>query len=468
MAVAVVVVLGRIFAVAGPFGPNDFSRWGTVAALLETGDYGIGHRVEEADGTHRDLKAPVMIDVLLHPKTKVFYSSKPPLLPTLLALEAKLLDALFGWSAKEQGARVLRLLLATFNGLPLLLYLLAFALVLQRLDAGEGATAALLVTAGFGTFATTFANTITNHVPATAAAGLALFALVRLWHGDRRPRLFLLVGFATGVTASQEIPGLALLPAVAFPLFLLDGRKTVAFFLPAFLVPMIGFVVTNQQALGEPFYFYRPDPIWSQFPGSYWTNRRGIDAGEASHLAYVLHFTLGHHGVLSLSPIFFFAALGMARPFSKRPASVTLVAVAGMAVTVLLRYAYKRWNVPLPVVMSLPAVGGALALAHPWGWWKVEERRRELVPRVALCSTMLTLSFYLIHTSNYGGVSSGPRWVMWLTPFWLAAALLPVERALRDRRGRFLVVAAVLISVFSASYPISNPWVHPWLYALTQ
>lgn len=461
------MVFGRIFSVAGPFGPNDMSRWGTVAALLETGDYSIGRRIENPDGTYRDVKAPVMIDVLLHPKTKRFYSSKPPLLPTLLAFEARLLESFFGWSATQEGTRVLRVLLATFNGLPLLLYLLAFAIVLRRLDAGEQGTAALLITAGFGTFATTFANTITNHVLATSAAGLALFALVRLWQGERRPRFFLLAGLATGVTASQEIPGLAFLPAVAFPLLVTDPRKTAAFFLPAFLLPLIAFFVTNQLALGEPFYFYHPDPIWSQFPGSYWTDRRGIDAGESSHLAYVFHFTLGHHGILSLSPIFIFSVLGMAAPFSKKRAVALLGGVAGLAVAVLLRYLYKRWSVPLPVVMIAPALAGAVALGYPWRWWADDARRRELLPRVALFSTVLTLSFYLIHTSNYAGVSSGPRWVMWLTPLWLAAALLPIERALRHSRGRVLVAAAVVLSVFSASYASSNPWVHPWLYALT-
>lgn len=65
-------ILGRIASVEGPFGPNDFSS-GTRSP--RSGDYRIGQRIEEPDGSYRDLKSPVLVDVLFHPETKRFDSS---------------------------------------------------------------------------------------------------------------------------------------------------------------------------------------------------------------------------------------------------------------------------------------------------------------------------------------------------------------------------------------------------------
>ena len=71
-------------------------------------------------------------------------------------------------------------------------------------------------------------------------------------------------------------------------------------------------------------------------------------------------------------------------------------------------------------------------------------------------------------TNNYGGNSSGPRWLFWLTPFWLLT-MLPAADWLAGRRwGRGLACLLLAVSVLSASYPTWNPWRHPWLYNLLE
>ena len=80
--------------------------------------------------------------------------------------------------------------------------------------------------------------------------------------------------------------------------------------------------------------------------------------------------------------------------------------------------------------------------------------------------TVVVVGFFLgiTTTANYGGWTNGPRWLFWLTPFWLLC-MLPVIDYLAVRRwGRVLAFALLAVSVFSANYRDWNPWRHPWIY----
>ena len=93
-------------------------------------------------------------------------------------------------------------------------------------------------------------------------------------------------------------------------------------------------------------------------------------------------------------------------------------------------------------------------------------RLRGLAVMVALL-TLVCLAFYIsrpLADRNYGGVSSGLRWMFWFAPLWLIC-LLPAADAMADRLPlRWLALALLAASVASAAYGWSNPWSHPWLY----
>jgi len=138
----------------------------------------------------------------------------------------------------------------------------------------------------------------------------------------------------------------------------------------------------------------------------------GLDSNHEPPLVYLFHCTLGHHGILSLSPIFLFSLLAWIVPRLSRGFRLRLMLWASAAITVVV------------------------------------------------------LAFYLTRTENYnyGGNTSGLRWIFWLIPLWLAS-MIPVLDAMANSRGlRALAVALLAVSTFSAWYPIDNPWQHPWLF----
>jgi hypothetical protein len=132
------LVTARIMRVRSPdaFSPtpfqsaNDKSRWCTIRALGDHGVYSIEHLIFYDNG--EKVRGWYTIDLVRHrgpDGREHYYSSKPTLLPTLLAGEYWLFKKLTGLSlaVPEQVWPVVRLMLVLTNVVPLViaLYLLA-------------------------------------------------------------------------------------------------------------------------------------------------------------------------------------------------------------------------------------------------------------------------------------------------------------------------------------------------------
>ena len=79
---------------------------------------------------------------------------------------------------------------------------------------------------------------------------------------------------------------------------------------------------------------------------------------------------------------------------------------------------------------------------------------------------MVVITFYVMNddSRNYGGFTNGLRWLMWLTPISLTCLLPVADRLAASCWGRWLGGICLMISIFSASYQLWNPWRHPWIY----
>src|SRR5215831_18507035 len=241
------------------FSSNDRARWATVRALVDEGHYWIGYREFHQEGGFSDhgfvITEPswFTIDKVLHPKTGKFYSSKPPLLATLMAGEYWLLKHLFGCDIARRPWPVVLVGLFTANWLPLLIYLVLLARLVERFGTTDWGRLFVVAAGGFATMSTLFAITFNNHTIAACSALFAIYSTLRIKSHAHwwQPVAFALAGFFAAFAACCEMPATALALSLFVLLLLRSPWQTLVFFLPAAIVPVAAFFVTNYLAIGE-------------------------------------------------------------------------------------------------------------------------------------------------------------------------------------------------------------------------
>jgi hypothetical protein len=436
------------------FSSNDRARWATVKALVEKNTFVIGERVPDATTAvgYRDtgiafdvnngIKGFGSVDVVLHPETSEFFSTKPPLLTVIVAGEYWLLHHFLHKNIDEHKWEVVVPILLLTNVLPLVLALYLLALLIERYGTTDWGRLFTFAAACGGTFLTTFAITLNNHVPAACCIVYAIYAVCGSGRkvveppymvdgpptdGLRSPLRLIIAGLFAGTAICMDLPAAAFAGAVAF-LILRSSWKGLIWFIPALLLPIAAQTWINYKAIGtwEPVYAKFGGP-WYEYPGSHWIKRYdaeqlalgnkvlkdppepGIDFINEPKEVYAFNFLIGHHGLLSLTPIWLLSLAGMAFP-QKGPAGVS------------------RLHRLTPLILAV------------------------------------VIGFYIWRTNNYGGWSSGPRWLFWLTPLLLLAMLPAVDRMSQARGGRWIAYLCLGASAFSATYTWANPWRHPWIY----
>ena len=138
------------------------------------------------------------------------YSSKPPLLATLMAGEYWIIHKLTGTTLGEHPYAIGRFMLISLNVLPLAIYFWLLAGLAERFGTTDFGRIFMVACGCFATFLSTFVVVLTNHLPAAVSAGIALFAALRIiYDGERRVGYFALAGFFAAFTAANELPALS-------------------------------------------------------------------------------------------------------------------------------------------------------------------------------------------------------------------------------------------------------------------
>jgi hypothetical protein len=470
------------------FSSNDRSRWATVRSLVDDGTYVVGRRLPAevivlADPDPLSVAARLQaaltvrlqaaeksgispnlgigpdlgivfepgwgtVDKVLDPDRLVYYSSKPPLLSTMVAGEYWVLKKTFGWTLKDQPQEVVRTVLLTINVLPLAAYLWLLARLLERHGASDWATIFLVGVAAFGTLVTPFLITFNNHSLAAFSVLIALYAVLRIMQGSDLPQFYAVAGIFTGFAVTNELPAAAFAAGLLAMVLWQSPRRALLWFVPAAVLPVAALMGTNYLAMGSWFdlAYSKFGSVWYEYEGSHWLNvarklRHSIDWAWRfeERPMYAVNLLFGHRGVFVLTPVFLLMlpslVLGMspAAPFSGLTMARTSLGLSGAGA-----------KTDPTRTLSLP---------------------RFLFP-FTLAVSVVVIGYYVIlaPSRNYGGMSCGPRWLMWLTPLWLVAALPTVEWLGRSRWGRGVALTLLGLSVLSASYPAWNPWTHPWIY----
>ena len=456
--VATAQALGLALKMPTQLGANDISRWCTVWSLLERGTYAIDDcpwKAKTQDKVQR--AAPFQKTAPGQEPATHFYSSKPPLTPTLMAGLLYPARAVSGvpldrvivqkrserWVEKDvPGATgktefvletpkeplewpayvfYLKPMIVLGNVVPLWAFLVLYARLLDRHAANDWAWFLSLFAAAFGSLLFAFDTTLNNHTIAASSAFFAIYSLVRIWDdGVPSPRHFVSAGFFGAFCACNELPaalfgiGLFAMLLVRFP------RKTLLWFAPAAAVPCLAFLATQYLAFGQF------KPVYEEFgtksytyAGSYWNTPLEMDyltTHPEPYPIYLFHMTFGHHGVFSLTPLFLFSIYGGLRLVFGKKQPMRATAALTLALTAAM-LAFYTWN-----------------------------------PKAR----------------NYGGSTQGLRWLFWLVPFWFVLLPRGVEGGEARRWARGLALAALCVSVFSVGYAIRSPWTHPWVLDLLE
>lgn len=396
------------------------------------------------------------------PSSGYIYSSKPTLLPTVMAAPYWVLHNVFGLSLAKNPFEGVKILLVFYNLIPLGIAFLCLTSLIdsvgKTLWGRVFAVAALL----FGSFALTFVATLNNHIPGFAAISIALWAGMKILREGKDSWIYYaLAGFFGAFAVVCELPALAFAGILFLCLVLSKAKKTLAVAVPFGLVVAAAFVATDYIAHQSlmPAYSHKRDHMalkaqaeakmsaeakekneapnfdfdpndwyyYVYYPAgkpremknarlSHWANRTGIDRGEPSVARYAFHSTIGSRGVFSLAPVWIFSIIG------------------------------------------------AVLFALTKG--RTDPGKRAL-GIMTLVLTVVFFAFFMTRDQgdrNYGGVCCYPRWFFPLIPLFVPA-IVPVADALSKRAiGRWIAYLALFIAAASAAYPTWSPWVSPWFY----
>ncbi|HOB75987.1 MAG TPA: hypothetical protein PKG54_15845 [Phycisphaerae bacterium] len=389
------LVIGTILQQPDPsYCPNDASRWNTVYYLVQHGtyeylpDHGAWWNTKQS-GPFRDRLPFWTIDMVAkkgEDGTYHYYSSKPPLLPTIAAgivltiektsdlLKPVLVPALERITGdrglvvnacKTDGAKdgssnealgdswidfrihrwfVMRTTLIILQAIPFMIFVWLIARYMREATESTYARYFCIAVAALGTYLTPWSITFNNHVIGAFTGLFALFAAMRVWYDARREWYwFTLAGFFAALAATMELPAASLTAVVLLMLLVKDWRRTLAYALVPAILPVAALLYTNYLAMGTfmPAYadFGKAGGLYD-YPDSYWMPlpTTGMDGLAEPKRIYLLHLLIGHHGFFFLTPILLVALLGMGRHLRHAgigPAflvSVVLLAAAGVVI----------------------------------------------------------------------------------------------------------------------------------------
>ncbi|MDA1016671.1 MAG: hypothetical protein O3A00_19710, partial [Planctomycetota bacterium] len=427
ISVGTALTVGAILQAKPLLSANDRSRWCTVRALVDEGTYEIDDVITDAGWN--------TIDKVRHEGH--FYSSKPALFPTMVAgvywavqqvtswipEETKPGEFTYAaWTLQKDTEIVSHIILIVVNLIPMVIAWILLACLLERYAVANWTRIFILATAIFSTFLTTFLVTLNNHTIAACSLVYALYFTLRIVaDGQWNWKYYAAAGFFAAFTCTSELPAALFGAWLFFYLGTHSWKTTFKAFVPAALIPLAAFFCVNYESTGgwKPFYmYYGTEKYMHEYEGqpSHWVHPTDMDRSVDTPAVYFMHCTIGHHGVLSLSPVFLFSILG--------------VFAVGHGASVRL--------------MGIVRSGALLTLG--------------------------VLAFYMTRSGNYnfGGNTSGLRWMFWLIPFWLICMIPALDRW---GRNRFVICLAALclgVSTYTSVSAMGNPWTQPWLFTALQ
>ena len=489
------------------FSANDRSRWCTIRALGDEGTYEIDDVISNPGNQCRwdsiDKVQHVGQDGNLH-----FYSSKPPLFPTLVAGVYLGVKAVTGWTITDDTFYVVRTISLLVNVMPWLLFLWVFGLLIDRVPVRDWTRYYVLAAACFGTFLSTFVITINNHLPAAVSVIVSLYCLTQIWREDtiledgryvsRKHEangwIYFWAGLLGAFAVANELPALAFLGLAGAVCLVRSPKKTLLGFLPGLALVAAAIIATNFAAHGEwklPYAHRSDGPVIRQVAGDF---AKELNAGRlpteiANELPAELEMTFPQVEIGSWPGTPANVSRWVVRDAnSSRQFAVTQLDGEGV-------FQIREWGnwydypgsywlaknnehksevdrgQPSQTLYAFHMFfghHGIFSLTPIWilgfaGMLALSCNTRlklRWLGWMSLTLTVVVVSFYITRPQldrNYGGFTSALRWLFWLAPFWLVCMMPVVDWLGRSKWGRVICYLLLAASVMSAAYSGSEP-----------
>jgi hypothetical protein len=311
---------------------NTASRYAAIQSLVDYGTYSIN------ESQYRFTIDKMKVG-------KHYISSKPPTLPTYAAGTYWIFQKLTGKTlANNEGAAVWWVSLCTgwLAHVIFLIYLYRLCKILLRRQLAVISTVAV---GGFATLGVAYATAINNHSISAAMGLVGLYYACRIRHQrDAKLRHWVQSGLCFGFMTSVDLPSGAFMVAAFFYLATYDWRRTLLLFVPAMLP---GIVIHQSLTYGitgswKPTYL---NSDLKDFADNYFRQKRtGIDGlNEPKHI-YGFNVLFGHHGLFSMTPLFFLSAWEIIRSIRFRRFLPETLLVASLVLVITSFYIFKSRN----------------------------------------------------------------------------------------------------------------------------
>ncbi len=446
---------------------NDKSRMASVDSLVKRGAWVI----EESRFYKTNTPVGTIIDkVYINDQ---FYSSKPPVMPFLMAGEYWVLYKLgLDFDDDRHIQFLVWILTFTSTGIPFLLIGVFFKWAARWFIDDPLVRLVGLFILLFCNELLGFSQTVNNHVPAGSLFFISMVLALGLVHKKIQPTPlnFFWTGLVAGLLPTVDIPAaffcipLWLYLVTAFP------RQTLIWFTLGALPPLALHFVLTYVISGQwkPFYLVKEYYEW---PGSYWGLPMAMDAaGEYENKpTNFFHLSVGRKGLFSLYPTlllsvaYIFYVIGLKKSLVNRVTEILYLAV--VPVCGWMAWAYNRDTRWIPEVSLFfymifafaPFILVALMVR------RMNASTETVEPVLAMESigmgilTLIWIVFYTFKQSNYGGSATGYRWFMFFTPSFQFFGILALSRL---KQGWVWGLVCVLIGIgfYSSWQATVQPW----------
>ena len=177
------------------------------------------------------------------------------------------------------------MLLITTNVLPMVLYFCILVVLVERLGMTDWGRIYALGTATWGTFLTTFAVTLNNHLPAAVSVLVAVLAAYQtMYRGQRQAVWYVLAGLAGAFAVANELPALSFFCLLTLAFLWHAPGRTLLWYAPAAGAVAAAFFLTTYLAHGSwrPPYAHRKDgPVAVTLPAELRESLQSATQAEA-------------------------------------------------------------------------------------------------------------------------------------------------------------------------------------------